>query len=108
MIYKSIDKFLHIDKPDTRILNVLASGMKPFSFVNIENNIFSGNQNVTSFISAIFHFSMGNEMMQIGLQDNKLQYDITRVSTHPGLLKTDLHRGRGVVFDVIEDVRYYC
>eukprot|EP00808_Paulinella_micropora_P005379 g79723.t1 len=102
-LYKYVDKFMHTG-PSHRVLNILASGMKPMSFMN--RTLITGPANPTNLFEAIWQWGWANEMMQVGLEKKKSDFGLTRVSTHPGLLVTDLHRGQGLWFDVLETVAY--
>ena len=100
LIYNNAELFL---KPNTgRILNVLASGMDSYPF---DRDLASGKRIDGSLFSFVMNFACGNEMMQLGLgQRNSFYSKLTRVSSHPGILKTDLHRGQGWLMDVIEGI----
>lgn len=100
MIYNNLKLIL---KPESgRMLNVLAAGMDDYPF---DLDLASGSTTNGSFFQYVMNFACGNEMMMIGLrQRNKFYSNVTRVSTHPGMLKTDLHRGQGWWLDVLEGV----
>lgn len=103
IIYKNMHRFLV--KKDARVLNVMASGMA--SVKPLDRELASGQRNVSYLIEGMMTFSVGNELMQIGLEEKDhilSEKKITMVSTHPGLLKTDLHRGQGILFDTLEFV----
>jgi NAD(P)-dependent dehydrogenase (short-subunit alcohol dehydrogenase family) len=56
----------------------------------------------------IINFAIGNELMLRKLveEDNYdgKKFDIPVITTHPGFLKTDLHRGQGILMDIAEGV----
>jgi NAD(P)-dependent dehydrogenase (short-subunit alcohol dehydrogenase family) len=61
-----------------------------------------------SHIFNIMNFAIGNELMLRKLveEDNcdGKKFDIPVITTHPGFLKTDLHRGQGILMDIAEGV----
>lgn len=101
IIYRNMHRFLKI--PSGRMLNVLAAGTKMnFSF---DRDLAIGNKNVTSLFQGMMSFAVGNDLMLLVLGQNDPNVKkITRVSTHPGHLETDLHRGQGFLFDVVEKI----
>jgi len=101
IIYKNMHRFM--SSKGARVLNVLASGMKKVS--PLDRELASGNRTVSTLFEGMFTFSLGNELMQIALEEKLQQLSknrITMVSTHPGILKTDLHRGQGLWLDALE------
>lgn len=104
LMYRNMHRFMN---DNARILNVMASGEKLPANV-FDQDVASGKRNVTSLLDAMMNFGVGNEIMM----DSLFRYDenyangkqYTMVSTHPGMLKTDLHRGQGVIFDIIETI----
>lgn len=101
LIYNNMRRFLI--KRDARILNVIASGMA--NVMPLDRDVASGKRKVTNLFESMMAFSLGNELMQIGLVEkaNALtKNQVSMVSTHPGILKTDLHRGQGFLFDILE------
>lgn len=102
LIYRNVNKFLRNDENDSkipRVLNVLASGMDPPGNNLIDRDLITGKRNVNNLLEALLTMGVGNELMLDRLnKDNPY----TMVSTHPGFLKTDLHRGQGLAFDVLE------
>lgn len=56
----------------------------------------------------IMNFAIGNELMLRKLveEDNYdgKKFDLPVITTHPGYLKTDLHRGQGILMDIAEGV----
>lgn len=104
IVYKNMARFMKRDDP-VRILNVLASGLR--SVVPLERDLASGKRNPSSLYDSIMTFSTGNEVMLKLIESNNLGSDnlnATLVSTNPGFLKTDLHRGQGLLFDIAEHV----
>ncbi|KAL7485730.1 hypothetical protein ACHAW6_011328 [Cyclotella cf. meneghiniana] len=106
LVYRNVHRFM---KNDSRILNVLASGTKwPSRVIKMWNrDLASGKKEVTGLYEGIMNFALSNEMMM----DSLYTYDekfvngaYTMVSTHPGILKTDLHRGQGLLFDIVEAI----
>ena len=90
------------------ILNVLASGTKlgmPFDRGLVRS--------LHSFhLLNIANFALGNEialhkLTKGGTNSDGTPFVIPIVTTHPGLLKTDLHRGQGLWMDVIESIGVY-
>lgn len=100
VLYKNMFRFL---KPQARVLNVLASG-EALPKHAIDHDLSSGKRNPTNLFDSISNFSCGNEVMQHLLDEDPKVQSFTRVSTHPGMLKTELHQGQGVLFDVLEHV----
>ena len=100
LIYSHLE---HLLEPDNgRMLNVIASGMDEYPF---DRELASGSRTDGSLFQFVMNFACGTEMMMIGLsQRNEFYSKVTRVSTHPGVLKTDLHRGQGWIMDLIESV----
>lgn len=98
MLYRHMHLYL---KDGGRLLNVLASGEKKARF---ERDLLTAQRTVADLFEAISNFGVGNELMQIGVQETGKFNNIIRVSTFPGILVTDLHRGQGWVFDLIETV----
>ena len=106
LIYRNMHRFM---KDNTRILNVLASGEKlpSVAMSKFDKDVALGKRNVTSLFDAMMNFAIGNEIMIDALFKLDKHYQekkFTMVSTHPGLLKTDLHRGQGWVLDLVEGV----
>ena len=108
IIYNNMRKFMRIADGSAvpRVLNVLASG-KRFYPKSFDRELAAGKREAKNLIEAMMAFAIGNEIMQIALDrkgggDEKKAF--TRVSTHPGLLVTDLHRGQGIVMDTIEPI----
>ncbi len=102
LVYRNAHRFMN---KHARIINVLASGEKlPVELFDKE--IASGERNVTGLLEAMMTFAVGNEIMMDGLYTYDNHYAskgyFTMVSTHPGLLQTDLHRGQGLLFDMLE------
>ncbi|KAL3783242.1 hypothetical protein HJC23_001149 [Cyclotella cryptica] len=106
LVYRNAHRFM---KSGSRILNVLASGTKwPSQVLKMWNrDLASGKKEVSGLYEGILNFALSSEMMM----DSLYKYDknfvngaYTMVSTHPGILKTDLHRGQGLLFDIIEAV----
>ena len=100
IIYRNMHRFLRDNNP--RILNVLAAGEKPMT--HLDRELASGKRNPTSLLDDLSNIALANDIMLIGLQekDSNISGKTTVVSTHPGLLKTDLHRGQGLWFDIVE------
>jgi hypothetical protein len=72
-----------------------------------DRDLASGKRNVSGLVEGILNFALANEIMIDSLykfDDNFVKGSFTMVSTHPGMLKTDLHRGQGLAFDIIEGV----
>lgn len=104
LVYRNAHRFTN---KHARIINVLASGEKlPVEL--FDKKIATGERNVTGLLEAMMTFALGNEIMIDGLyayDDYYASKDyFTMVSTHPGLLETDLHRGQGFFFDMFEKV----
>mmetsp|Transcript_12619 Transcript_12619/g.19465 ORF Transcript_12619/g.19465 Transcript_12619/m.19465 type:complete len:355 (-) Transcript_12619:57-1121(-) len=102
LVYRNAHLFMN---RHARIVNILAAGEKlPIDLFDRE--IASGERDVTGLFEAMITFAIGNEIMMDGLythDDHFASKDyFTMVSTHPGLLKTDLHRGQGFLFDMLE------
>lgn len=103
IIYANMHRFLV--KKNARVLNVLASGQGKVH--PLDRALASGDKEVSTLFEGMFTFSLGNELMQIGLEEKDQilkKNHVTMVSTFPGLLKTDLHRGQGLWLDVLEFV----
>jgi len=102
IVYKNAYRFT---MPGARFLNVLASGERlP---VDLFDRSIVRDRPSSSLLESMMTFACGNEMMMEGLFRRSPYFvDSTVVfaSTHPGLLKTDLHRGQGFLFDVLETV----
>jgi len=103
LIYSHMHRFLKTDG-SARVLNVLASGMRPPS--DFDRELASGKRLSSGLFENMMMFGIGNEIMQIGLEKHlsEKMKQTTRVSTHPGILKTDLHNGQGLLFDIFERV----
>jgi len=102
LVYRNMHRFM---KGKARVLNVMASGHKaPVDM--FDEDIATGDRNVTSLIEAMMTFGIGNEIMIESLFKYDKNYvdekKFTMVSTHPGILSTDLHRGQGWAFDIFE------
>jgi NAD(P)-dependent dehydrogenase (short-subunit alcohol dehydrogenase family) len=103
MMYRNMHRFM---KANARILNVLASGDK-LPVQMWDKDLALGKKNVSGLVEGILNFALANEIMIDSLykfDDNFSTGTFTMVSTHPGMLKTDLHRGQGLAFDIIEGV----
>ena len=100
LIYRNMHRFLTYG---ARVLNVLASGQKNFG--TLDRELAAGERISNNLFENMMTFALANELMQIGLEQNDSTVrKTTRVSTHPGILKTDLHRGQGIWFDILESV----
>lgn len=89
------------------MMNVMTGGDLPFK--PFDRDIATGKKPPSNLIEALACVSLGNEVMQIMLESylRDIRGDlqgVTMVSTHPGLLKTELHRGQGMVFDAVESL----
>jgi NAD(P)-dependent dehydrogenase (short-subunit alcohol dehydrogenase family) len=104
IIQQNVDKFMDVKSKSTRILNVFAPGMNVY---NMDCDLASGKKTVTGLIEALYFLSAAFEILQAGLEDKGKHAGITRVTTHPGFLKTDLHRGQGWLFDLMETIMYW-
>jgi hypothetical protein len=96
LLYRNMHRFL---QPNARVLNVLAAGMEvPIPF---DRELAEGSKTVSNLPQALSQFTHGNDLMLIGMdeRDPNIQ-QFTRVSTHPGVLHTDLHLGQSWWFDV--------
>lgn len=111
ILYRNMEKFLSppiYAEDDSqlslcpRVLNVIASGDLPLA--KLDRSIASGQRTVSSLIETVAQISVGNELMIIGVSEKPSAAGYTMVSTHPGLLSTDLHRGQGWVFDMLEQI----
>eukprot|EP00586_Coscinodiscus_wailesii_P019303 CAMPEP_0172495220 /NCGR_PEP_ID=MMETSP1066-20121228/64711_1 /TAXON_ID=671091 /ORGANISM="Coscinodiscus wailesii, Strain CCMP2513" /LENGTH=335 /DNA_ID=CAMNT_0013266745 /DNA_START=36 /DNA_END=1040 /DNA_ORIENTATION=- len=102
LVYRNMHRFMN---DGARILNVLNSGDKlPPSAGLFDRDIIEGKRDVTSLIEAGMNFGIGEEIMM----DSLFRYDesytnrkFTMVSTHPGILDTDLLNGQGVLVDIL-------
>ena len=105
LIYRNMYRFMN---PDSRILNVLASGSKLPTVRMFHKDVATGKRNVSSLIDAIMNFAVGNEIMIDSLFKRDTYFRgkkmFTMVSTHPGMIKTDLHNGQGLAFSILEDI----
>jgi hypothetical protein len=106
LMYRNMHRFMN---SNSRILNVLASGEQwPAKVIEMwDRDIASGKKEVSSLIEGILNFALANEIMIDSLykfDDNFSNGTFTMVSTHPGILKTDLHRGQGLAFDIMEGI----
>lgn len=103
LMYRNMHSFMN---DHSRILNVMASeGKLPVRMW--DRDLASGKRNVTGLVDGILNFALGNEIMIDSLykfDDHYAKGSFTMMSTHPGMLKTDLHRGQGLAFDIIEGV----
>lgn len=99
LVYRNMHKFL---RADAKVLNVLAAGAKRMT--RLDRDFCSGKRGPTSLFDDLTNTAIANELMLIGIKENDptISGKVTLVSTHPGMLKTDLHRGQGWIFDLIE------
>jgi len=98
MLYTNMERFMNTKK-SSRVLNILASGEMPA--YALSRDLASGQRNATSLFDSIITFGSANELM-LHLVDPP--GNTTIVSTHPGMLKTELHKGQGAFFDAIEAI----
>ena len=102
IVYKNAHRFT---MPGARFLNVLASGERlP---VELFDRSIVRDRPSSSLFENMMTFACGNEMMMEGLFRRSSYFadsNVVFASTHPGLLKTDLHRGQGFWFDIFETV----
>jgi len=98
MLYRHMDLFL---KEGARVLNVAAAGEQ---HANFDKELLTGQRNATSLWEAVLNWAGIVEMVQIGIQESGDFHKTTRVSTHPGLLSTELHVGQGWIMDMAEPV----
>jgi len=78
--------------------------------LSVDRKLIEGRKNVESLIEGMISFSIGNELMirLLGENDKEGKFiKFARVSTHPGLLRTDLHRNQGLVMDILEGAIVY-
>jgi hypothetical protein len=101
IIYQNMARFMKSDHP-VRVLNVLASGMR--SVFPLDATLASGKRDPSSLFDSIMTFSTGNELMLKLIESDPKYVNATLVSTHPGILKMDLHAGQGFFFDIAEHV----
>jgi NAD(P)-dependent dehydrogenase (short-subunit alcohol dehydrogenase family) len=112
IIYKNMARFMNVDvdaaagktkNENVRVLNVMASG-QPLQA--IPTDLATGKRDAKNMFESVMTFATGNELMLRILQEdtNTSSLGTTRVSTHPGWLKTDLHRGQGWFMDLAEFV----
>jgi len=82
-----------------RVLNILASGaVVPYS---LDRDMAMGKIHPTNLATAIINFNTAHEIMLVGLdeRDTTIQHElhqVVRVSTHPGAVASDLHRGQSL------------
>lgn len=100
IIYRNMHRFLQEDRP--HVLNVLAAGEKPMA--HLDRELAGGKREPTSLLDDLSTIALTNDIMLIGLEekDSNVKGKVTLVSSHPGLLKTDVHRGQGWWFDMLE------
>ncbi|EJK44741.1 hypothetical protein THAOC_36696, partial [Thalassiosira oceanica] len=102
IVYKNAHRFT---MPGARFLNVLASGERlP---VDLFDRSVVRDRPSSSLFENMMTFACGNEMMMEGLFQRSPYFadsNVVFASTHPGMLKTDLHRGQGFWFDILETV----
>jgi hypothetical protein len=71
----------------------------------LENDVASGQRDTKSLFESTMTFATGNELMLRNVQEDvHTSLGTTRVSIHPGWLKTDLPNGQGWLMEVIEFV----
>ena len=97
LIYRNMHHFLNL--PNARVLNVLASGMTIPMWIDRE--MVEGTKDPSTLFDAMFHFNTAHEVMLVGLdqRDANIKDAITRVSTHPGVIATELHQRQGPLTD---------
>jgi len=88
------------------ILNVCAAGgTMPFGFDRTLVRSLASNH-----MNNIVNFAIGNELMLHKLVEEEKgnsdgsRFDIPIITTHPGFLQTDLHRGQGIILDIAETI----
>ena len=74
--------------------------------MELDREIILGLKNATSLFSAMLQFSIASELMLIGLTE-EFERDRDVISLHPGVVKTELHRGQGVFFDLLAHLMYF-
>lgn len=103
IVYRQSHQFMN-DMPV--VLNIMASGSAQghrFHQNRVDRELVTGSKTVTSLFQSLMFWSLANEIMLIGLfRKGILPESATLVTTHPGLLKTDLHGDQGVLFDILE------
>ncbi|KAL7467595.1 hypothetical protein ACHAXS_007840 [Conticribra weissflogii] len=105
-----IHRNMHLFMNDgARILNVMASGINLPEKVltSWDPDVASGKRNVSGLFEGVMTFGLGNQIMLDTLFQKDEHFsnnEFTMVTTHPGVLKTDLHRGQGLLFDILEGV----
>ena len=93
LLYRNMLQGL-VDPHQGRVLNILASGMQIPYF--LQRDMIAGVQRPTNFPQAIINMNTAHELMLIGLQQQALLGPSMRmVSTHPGILASELHKGQG-------------
>ena len=89
---------IHNNPPTKRVLNILASGMNiPYT---LHRDMALGKQMPKSLLGALINFNTAHELMLRALETHHYSttvQDSIFVSTHPGIIATELHRGQGMV-----------
>jgi NAD(P)-dependent dehydrogenase (short-subunit alcohol dehydrogenase family) len=98
LLYRNMHHFLKM--PHGRALNILASGT--YIPMWIDRGMANGTKDPYALADALINFNTAHEVMLVGLdhRDSNIQNAITRVSTHPGVIVTELHQGQGWMTDV--------
>lgn len=107
ILYSRMNEFMRAGSTSPLVvMNVMTGGDKPLA--SFHRDIVTGRRVSSSLVETMLCTSLGNDLMQLAMEghaEDLANIDLsqyTRVSTHPGLLMTDLHRGQGVLFDVLE------
>ena len=96
-------------------MNVCSGGELPLirNDNSLDHDLITGKRDPSSLFDAMLDFACGNDIMLTLLQEednkdststNNNHYNNVYVSTHPGHLRTELHNGQGLIFDVIERI----
>lgn len=107
ILYKSMSRFMKTSVGEYRVLNVMASGEMPIYF--LKHDLAEGKRDASNLIESAITMASGNELMlKLIDKDPKLSKmpGLTLISTSPGFLKSDLHRGQGWLWDLMEVVTY--
>lgn len=96
LLYRHMAEYM-TNSDNRRVLNILASGMQVPYALDRSLATRHGDKSPWCLPQAMIQTNTAHELMLMGLEQRDLiPSDTTFVSTHPGVIATELHRGQGV------------
>ena len=102
LLYRHMRQYMTTQNP--RVLNILASGMQ-IPYLLDRSMATPHGKLPRSLPQAMIHFNTAHELMLMGLEQRGLvPPNMCFISTHPGVIVTELHRGQGRIMQYIKQL----